>query len=90
MCNDDKCKVCLTQKASKRKEANKVPVELFDRQIAFLYHLTNDIRVKTGAYIKRAEIVRALIDALADSGIDLTTTRSEDELRAALTAAMKR
>ena len=90
MCNDDKCQLCFSQKTRKAGEGNNVTVELFERQISFLYHLSNDIRVKTGAAVKRAEIIRALIDAIADSGIDLTSAASEAELKTALTEAMKR
>lgn len=90
MCNDDKCKLCLTPQTRRVNEGYKFPVELFDRQISFLYDLSNAIRLKTGSMVKRVEIIRALIDALKESGIDLTTATSEDELKAMLVGVMKR
>jgi hypothetical protein len=59
----------------------KVTVVLFDRQIAYLDRLAIDLRLKSGWAVSRAEIIRALIDAVADSGIELEDVRSEMELR---------
>jgi hypothetical protein len=59
----------------------KVTVVLFDRQIVFLDRL--------GA-ISRAHVIRALIDSLSESDLDLTGTRSEADLRAVLTARLGR
>jgi len=58
-----------------------VSVVLFDRQIVHLDRLANDIRGTSGKVLNRAEIIRALIDGLLDSGMDITTG-SEAELRA--------
>ena len=57
-------------------------VVLFDRQIVHLDRLVTDIRGRSGKVVNRAEIIRALIDGLIDSGIDVTTTASEADLRA--------
>ena len=51
---------------------SKVSVVLFDRQIHHLDRLAIDIRGKTGKVLNRAEIIRALIDGLIDSGMDIT------------------
>ena len=51
---------------------SKVSVVLFDRQIHHLDRLATDIRGKTGKVLNRAEIIRALIDGLIDSGMDIT------------------
>jgi len=59
-----------------------VSVVLFDRQILHLDRLANDIRDKNGKMLNRAEIIRALIDGLIDSGMDITGTGSEADLRA--------
>ena len=41
------------------------------------------MRVKAGGkLLNRAEIIRALIDGLIDSGMDITATQSEADLRA--------
>ena len=58
----------------------KVTVVLMDREIAFLDRLGGDIRAASGAAIGRAPLIRALIDALAASGLDLTSSRSESEV----------
>jgi hypothetical protein len=61
---------------------SKVSVVLFDRQIVHLDRLATDIRGTSGKVLNRAEIIRALIDGLIDSRIDVTTTGSEADLRA--------
>jgi hypothetical protein len=62
-----------------------VSVVLFDRQILHLDRLATTIRGKTGKVLNRAEIIRALIDGLIESGMDVTATASEGELRARIT-----
>ena len=59
----------------------KVTTVLFNRQIVFLDRLGADIREQSGKSMSRAEIIRALIDALEGSGLDITGVRSEDELK---------
>ena len=61
---------------------SKVSVVLFDRQILHLDRLTTEIRGKSGKVLNRAEIIRALIDGLIDSGMDVTASGSEADLRA--------
>ena len=61
---------------------SKVSVVLFDRQIVHLDRLATDIRGKSGKPINRAEIIRALIDGLIESGMDITASGSEADLRA--------
>ena len=60
---------------------SKVSVVLFDRQIRLLDRLATDIRMKNGKQLNRAEIIRALIDGLIDSGMDITGSGSEADLR---------
>ena len=67
----------------------KVTVVLLNRQIVHLDLIAADIRATTGAAIKRAEILRALVDTLAASGIDLTSATSEADLRALLAAHLR-
>ncbi len=69
---------------------SKVSVVLFDRQIVFLDRLGADIRAASGVAISRAHVIRALIDALSESDLDLTGTRSEADLKAVLTARLGR
>src|SRR3984893_11475754 len=61
---------------------SKVSVVLFDRQILHLDRLATNIRSTNGKVLNRAEIIRALIDGLIDSGMDITGTASESDLRA--------
>jgi|SRR6478752_4524359 len=61
---------------------SKVSVVLFDRQIVQLDRLATDIRGRSGRAVNRAEIIRALIDGLIDSGMDVTASGSEADLRA--------
>lgn len=61
---------------------SKVSVVLFDRQIHQLDRLTTDLRIRGAKVLNRAEIIRALIDGLIDSGMDVGSAVSESDLRA--------
>ena len=61
---------------------SKVSVVLFDRQILHLDRLSTVNRTRSGKFLNRAEIIRALIDGLIDSGMDISTAGSEADLRA--------
>ena len=61
---------------------SKVSVVLFDRQIIHLDRLVTDIRGRSGTVTNRAELIRALIDGLIESGMDIRDTGSEADLRA--------
>jgi hypothetical protein len=63
-----------------------VTVVLFDRQIAYLDRIVATIRTQTGTPISRAQLIRALIDAAGDANVDLSASRTEAELRAAILA----
>jgi hypothetical protein len=60
---------------------SKATVVLMNRQIVYLDRLSADIRAASGAVIKRAEIIRGLIDALAESGLDLRDVHTEEGLK---------
>lgn len=68
----------------------KVTVVLFNRQIVFLDRLAANIRAQSGAAISRAQLIRALLDAVADADIDLTSSTSEADLKATLLARLGR
>ena len=68
----------------------KVTVVLFNRQIVFLDRLAANIRAQSGAAISRAQLIRALVDAIGEGDIDLTTARSEHDLKATLMARLGR
>ena len=61
---------------------SKVSVVLFDRQIQHLDRLAIAFRGKRAKVLNRAEIIRALIDGLIESGIDVMASGSEADLRA--------
>lgn len=62
----------------------KVTVVLFNRQIAFLDRLAASIRVESGASISRAQLIRALVDAVGAARVDLTAATSESDLKGLL------
>ena len=66
----------------------KVTVVLFNRQIVFLDRLAANIRAHSGAAISRAQLIRALLDAVADADVDLTTATSEMDLKATILARL--
>jgi len=68
----------------------KVTVVLFNRQIVFLDRLAANIRAQSGAAISRAQLIRALLDAVADADVDLTSSMSEADLKATLLARLGR
>lgn len=68
----------------------KVTVILLDRQRDWLDQLALNIRTKTKASISRAEILRAMVSAIEDSGIDLSETRNESEARQLILSFIKR
>jgi hypothetical protein len=66
----------------------KVTVVLFNRQIVFLDRLAANIRAQSGAAISRAQLIRALVDAISDGDVDLTAARSEADLKATILARL--
>ena len=66
----------------------KVTVVLFNRQIVFLDRLAANIRAQSGAAISRAQLIRAVLDAVADADVDLTSSTSETDLKATMLARL--
>jgi hypothetical protein len=54
---------------------------MFERQVLDLDRLTTAIRGTTGANLSRADVIRALLDALSESRLDLTTIVSGAQLK---------
>jgi hypothetical protein len=54
---------------------------MFERQVIELDRLTTVIRSKTGANLTRAEVIRALLDALDESRLDVTSVVSGAHLK---------
>jgi hypothetical protein len=67
-----------------------VTVVLFDCQIVFLDRLIADIRTASGVAIARADVIRALVDALGESDLDLTRGHSETDLKIILAERLRR
>jgi hypothetical protein len=68
----------------------KVTVVLFNRQIVFLDRLAANIRAQSGAAISRAQLIRALLDAVADADVDLTAATSESDLKTTILTRLGR
>ena len=66
----------------------KVTVVLFNRQIVFLDRLAANIRAQSGAAISRAQLIRALVDAVSDADVDLTSAQSEADLKTTILARL--
>ena len=68
----------------------KVTTVLYDREVIALDELCIDIRKKTGKKLNRTDLLRGILDAVLESGLDLTGATSEAEVKAAVLAAMRR
>ncbi len=68
----------------------KASVILFDRQIAFLDQLSVNVRLATGASVKRAEILRALVSFLEKAKVKPDEIESEKGLTDLLVRRLKR
>ena len=68
----------------------KVTVVLFDRQIGFLDGVAASIRAQNGTPMSRAQLIRALVDATAEAGIDLTSAHGEADLKAMILERLSR
>ena len=55
----------------------KVTVVLFDRQIVFLDGISASIRSRNGASISRAQLIRAFVDAIGQTEIDITAVTAK-------------
>jgi len=61
-----------------------------DRQVDRLDRLVGDIHKTRGTMITRAGVIRALVDGVIDSGVDVTNITSERELRQRIATCLKR
>ena len=67
-------------------EAFKTMVTLREEQALWLDRLALDVRANTKSIIDRGIIIRALIDSIMESGVDLSHATSEDDVKEALLA----
>lgn len=61
-----------------------------DRQIVRLDRLVHDIHRASGAILTRAGVIRALVDGVVGSGLDVTGLSSEFDLRDRIASRFKR
>jgi hypothetical protein len=69
---------------------SKVSVVLFDRQISRLDGITSSLRHEAKRPVSRATLIRALIEALLQSRVDLTNAKNEADLTATLLKRLRR
>lgn len=62
----------------------RIPVELPVDQVVWLDRLAIAMRSRSGRAVKRAPIIRAMLAAVAASGIDLSHVTSEEEITSLL------
>ena len=70
-------------------EYRKTTVTLTLADMEYLDTLALDVRRKHRTHINRGEIIRALITALRDSGLDLTIAPTETAIRVAVAAKLR-
>jgi hypothetical protein len=58
----------------------KITVVLLDRHVAYLDRIAVDIRLQFGFAVSRAELIRALIEAAAQSGLVLSDASNIKEM----------
>ena len=69
---------------------SKVTVVMLNRQVIFLDRLSADIRAATGSIVKRAEIIRTLVDLLAESDVQASDARPGSDLKEILRSSLAR
>jgi len=61
--------------------SSRLTVFLTKKQSDALERLTRDIRAGSGAFLNRGEIIRAVVAAVVESKLDLSSARNEAELK---------
>jgi hypothetical protein len=69
-------------------DAIKSTVTLFNSQVVWTQHLSASIREKSKSIVDRSAIIRAILTATINSGIDLRDCKTEDEVTQAIQAAI--
>jgi len=70
--------------------ATKVTVVLTAAELAWLDRLAIDIRSRTGKPVERSAILRAVVDAVHDAGLDLARSADEAAIRETIAAKLRR
>lgn len=66
------------------RRTTKITLAIGEDQIILLDRLTIDIRASTGTIITRGEVVRAIIDAVQLTELNLGSIKCEDDVRCAI------
>jgi hypothetical protein len=61
-------------------DAVKSTVTFFNSQIVWLDRLSTSIREKSKSVVDRSALIRAILTAIEESGLDLTNALSEEEI----------
>ena len=75
---------------SHEEPTTKATVVLYNRQIARLDRLAAEIRERSGNVVNRADIIRAVLEAVEDSKLDLTGATSAEDVRRLVLGKLKR
>lgn len=76
-------------KPTSKGEWKRATFGLYQAHVRALDEIVFKIRQATDVPIERSAIIRAMIEAVVESGIDLTSATSEDDIRSALAAALR-
>ncbi len=79
-----------TGRPKRLEEWDKHTTILYKRQTAWLRRVTAEIMLKAGVEVKQAEIVRGILDAIVESGIDVTKATSEEDVKQMVLKKMRR
>ena len=70
-------------------DMGRVPLDIPVRQIVYLDTIATTIRANGGPIIKRVDILRAMIDAVEESSLDLANANSREEIKALIAAQLQ-
>jgi len=88
--NTDKSKQARGRPQEHKENWSKITVVFLDKQIFWLDQLASNIRLNTKSAPSRAEILRATISALEESGIDLSHLRNEEDIKTFLLEKLRK
>ncbi len=69
---------------------SKITVVLLDKQIHWLDQLASTIRLNTKAAVSRAELIRATLAAVEESGLDISQLKNEEDIKNLLLEKLKK
>lgn len=87
---DDEAKRSRGRPQEHKETWSKITVVLLDKQIHWLDQLASNIRLNTKAALSRAELIRASIAAIEESGLDISNLNSEENIKNFLLEKLKK